>query len=70
MPIKYILVSHSEFPFITRSFMLHSIHICVCVCVCFVVGGALRPKSTAMVMAEQSVHITTFFPGQPTRYIM
>ena len=32
--------------------------------VCFV---ALRPKSTAimaMVMAGQSVHLTTFFPGQ------
>ena len=29
--------------------------------VCFV---ALSPKSTAMVMAEQSVHLTTLFPGQ------
>ena len=29
--------------------------------VCFV---ALRPKSTAMVMAERSVHLTTLFPGQ------
>ena len=29
--------------------------------VCFV---ALRPKSTAMVMAGQLVHLTTFFPGQ------
>ena len=28
---------------------------------CFV---ALRPKSTAMVMAGQSVHLTTLFPGQ------
>ena len=25
---------------------------------------ALRPKSTAMVMVGQSVHLTTFFPGQ------
>ena len=25
---------------------------------------ALRPKSTAMVMAGRSVHLTTFFPGQ------
>ena len=24
---------------------------------------ALRPKSTAMVMAGQSVHLTTLFPG-------
>ena len=29
--------------------------------VCFV---ALRPKSTAMVMAGRSVHLTTSFPGQ------
>ena len=32
-----------------------------CVIVCFV---ALRPKSTAMVMAGRSVHLTTLFPGQ------
>ena len=25
---------------------------------------ALRPKSTAMVIAGRSVHLTTFFPGQ------
>ena len=29
--------------------------------VCFV---ALRPKTTAMVMAGRSVHLTTLFPGQ------
>ena len=29
--------------------------------VCFV---ALRPKSTAMVMAGQSGHLTTLIPGQ------
>ena len=29
--------------------------------VCFV---ALRPMSTAMVMAGRSVHLTTLFPGQ------
>ena len=32
-----------------------------CLFVCFV---ALRPKSTAMVIAGQSVHLTTLFPGQ------
>ena len=31
----------------------------ICLFVCFV---ALRPKSTAMVMAGQSVHLTTLFP--------
>ena len=29
--------------------------------VCFV---ALRPKSTAIIMAGRSVHLTTLFPGQ------
>ena len=33
----------------------------LCLFVCFV---ALRPKSTAMVMAERSVHLTKLFPGQ------
>ena len=33
----------------------------VCLFVCFV---ALRPKSTAMVMAGGPVHLTTLFPGQ------
>ena len=32
-----------------------------CLFVCFV---ALRPKSTAMVIAGRSVHLTTPFPGQ------
>ena len=36
---------------------------------CWLVGwlvgfGALRPKSTAMVIAGRSVHLTTLFPGQ------
>ena len=31
---------------------------------CFVCLVALSPKSTAMVMAGQSVHLTTLFPGQ------
>ena len=30
----------------------------------FVVFVALRPKSTAMVMAGRSVHLSTRFPGQ------
>ena len=32
-----------------------------CLFVCFV---ALRPKSTAMVIAGRSVHLNTLFPGQ------
>ena len=30
----------------------------------FVGFVALRPKSTAMVIAGRSVHLTTLFPGQ------
>ena len=37
------------------------IQVTFCLFVCFV---ALRPKSTAMVMAGWSVHLTTLFPGQ------
>ena len=33
-------------------------------CFCFFVFVALRPKSTAMVIAGRSVHLTTLFPGQ------
>ena len=39
----------------------HRIEDFVCLFVCFV---ALRPKSTAMVIAGRSVHLTTLFPGQ------
>ena len=36
-----------------------------CVALVVVVGFvALRPKSTAMVIAGRSVHLTTLFPGQ------
>ena len=31
---------------------------------CFFVFVALRPMSTAMVIAGRSVHLTTLFPGQ------
>ena len=48
---------------------LISLDSCACTCivkgfmffVCFV---ALRPKSTAMVIAGRSVHLTTLFPRQ------
>ena len=30
----------------------------------FFIFVALRPKSTAMVIAGRSVHLTTLFPGQ------
>ena len=36
----------------------------VCLFVCLFVFDALRPMSTAMVIAGRSVHLTTLFPGQ------
>ena len=47
-------------------------HVLLCLCECnpterlgTLVGFvALRPKSTAMVIAGRSVHLTTLFPGQ------
>ena len=35
-----------------------------CLFVCLFVFVALRPMSTAMVIAGRSVHLTTLFPGQ------
>ena len=35
-----------------------------CIRLLFVCFVALRPKSTAMVIAGRSVHLTTLFPGQ------
>ena len=45
-----------------------SVFLCLVV-TCWEVGwlvdfAALRPKSTAMVIAGRSVHLTTLFPGQ------
>ena len=36
----------------------------------FVVCFALRPKSTAMVMAGRSLHLNTLFPGQVNQYFV
>ena len=44
--------SHSAKPLHTKSLLF------------FVVFVALRPMSTAMVIAGRSVHLTTLFPGQ------
>ena len=46
---------------ITYVWFLSSMLDLVCLFVCFV---ALHPKSTAMVMAGRSVHLTTLFPGR------
>ena len=41
--------------------MYHETHFLFGLCFVFV---ALRPMSTAMVIAGRSVHLTTLFPGQ------
>ena len=49
---------------VSKNFALTSVFFRSIVCLflfCFV---ALRPKSSAMVMAGRSVHLTTLFPGQ------
>ena len=45
----------------SKIYALHANIILICLFVCFV---ALHPKSTAMVIAGWSVHLTTLFPGQ------
>ena len=54
----HCLLTH--FAFFPISFFAF-FRISLCMFVCLV---ALRPKSTAMVMAGRSVHLTTLFPGQ------
>ena len=53
--------SYHEFPTIHNYCRLLSLLLRHFGFVCF---GALRPKSTAKVMAGRSVHLTTLFPGQ------
>ena len=50
-----------EFFYPTLTLMMDPYNGMFCLFVCFV---ALHPKSTAMVMAGRSVHVTTLFPGQ------
>ena len=50
-------------PFSIRFFLLADAQRCQLFCL-FVCFAALRPKSTAMVIAGRSVHLTTLFPGQ------
>ena len=60
----FIMVASTIFQahvtFVTLKIALN-LQVNVCLFVCFV---ALRPKSTAMVIAGRSVHLTTLFPGQ------
>ena len=70
----YLLVNNDDAIFIflselailfsdIRYYILH-VQFNKCLFVCLFVFVALRPKSTAMVIAGRSVHLTTLFPGQ------
>ena len=58
---KIIIRLRSKIFFTGRMIILRQVKYMICLFVCFV---ALRPKSTAMVIAGRSVHLTTLFPGQ------
>ena len=48
----------------TKGWILNTYLLLSCI-LCWLVGFiALRPKSTAMVIAGRSFHLTTLFPGQ------
>ena len=59
VPLKANIMSNRKV-MLTKDTPLSS-HLAVYLFVCFV---ALRPKSTAMVIAGRSVHLATLFPGQ------
>ena len=67
MSISHYAITSVPSCIVCERFIL-TVHVYICIniqfgqCVCFVSFVALRPKSTAMVMAGWSVH--TFFPGQ------
>ena len=54
----------TEIVFTIYLFVCLLVYLFVCLFVCFI---AVRPMSTAMVMARRSVHLTTLFPGQACR---
>ena len=62
LPTLYWLPKLHKRPYKSR-FIANS-SACTTLFVLFVCFVALRPKSTAMVIAGRSVHLTTLFPGQ------
>ena len=65
-----IFIFLSELAILFRDIRYYILHVqfnkCLFIClfVRLFVFVALRPKSTAMVIAGRSVHLTTLFPGQ------
>ena len=57
-------VTDTTYIYIFKHSLKHYLHMVVICLFCLFVFVALRPKSTAMVMAKRSVHLTTLFPGQ------
>ena len=58
------LISRSKIFFLSHSEVIGQPLIIELNNVCLFVFVALRPMSTAMVIEERSVHLTTLFPGQ------
>ena len=64
MPTQQILTCDPNSQWSLHAFFMEDSAIHKTVIVLFVCLFALRPKSTAMVIAGRSVHLTTLFPGQ------
>ena len=59
-----ILSTFIKLPFVIKIFVLSIFEWPLSGRFCLFVFVALRPMSTAMVIAGRSVHLTTLFPGQ------
>ena len=57
--VSKTVVKRKCYDYVSKQILMWSVHP-----FCFVCFVALRPKSTAMVIAGWSVHLTTLFPGQ------
>ena len=66
MLLKTSYHTHLNWPVQSDHLLFHCLDISCCMILfcLFVCIVALRPKSTAMVIAGRSVHLTTLFPGQ------
>ena len=59
LPVGFLLLQYSALCTVEALSLLHLLIIS-----CLFVFVALRPMSTAMIIAGRSVHLTTLFPGQ------
>ena len=62
--IVLAVISHISYGIMLTVLNKQYFNVCCCLFCLFVGFVALHPKSTAMVIAGRSVHLTTLFPGQ------